>query len=153
MPKKKTTLQTKTAKFSRLNNWFKNNKKLAFTGLAVVVVAAGTGTYFLAQSSAATTCKQRTLRQGSSGSCVRLLQRALNQDTTTSRTIIKADGSFGNRTRSRVLQYQRSHLGPRYHTGVVSTQTWNSLCTMLRSPIAPPSHKIPNAQISRGIGC
>lgn len=65
---------------------------------------------------------QPTLREGSSGPDVRLVQRLLNEQNSAGLT---TDGVFGPRTKTAVINYQRRFgLTP---DGIVGNNTWNRL--------------------------
>jgi peptidoglycan hydrolase-like protein with peptidoglycan-binding domain len=82
-------------------------------------------TFNLPQSSATPTFKLPTIRQGSSGSSVRVLQQLLNFKD----LCLRVDGDFGSRTEEAVKEFQRIHNLP--VDGIVDAQTWHHLSSGL----------------------
>ena len=82
-------------------------------------------TFNLPQSSATSTFKLPTIRQGSSGSVVRVLQQLLNFKGLS----LKVDGEFGPGTQEAVKDFQRINNLP--GDGIVDAQTWHHLISEL----------------------
>lgn len=78
-----------------------------------------------------------TLREGAYGQLVEVLQRTLNARLTPSPSL-SIDGDFGPATRQAVLRFQRANKLP--ETGVVTSDTWSALGTLIESdePVPPP---------------
>lgn len=92
----------------------------------IAVVAIGITTLNLSSASSKTytvaKCKSLGIRRtGSTGSCVRVLQKVLNK----SGAKLSVDGSFGGKTRDAVKKFQRDHKLK--VDGVVGVNTWNAL--------------------------
>jgi D-alanyl-D-alanine carboxypeptidase (penicillin-binding protein 5/6) len=85
-----------------------------------------------------------TLREGSQGKWVEVLQRTLNARRGRDRAI-SVDGSFGPGTRARVIQFQ-TRRGLKA-TGIVDGQTWKALAPLVleEPPVPPPS--VVNARV------
>lgn len=78
-----------------------------------------------ATTSSASGCVTKTLRQGSTGTCVRYVQQILGNLT--------VDGIYGSATRANVLRYQNSLSGMAVD-GIVGPVTWRYICTPLDGP-------------------
>lgn len=94
-----------------------NRNKFILIGVAVALLVGGLGYNLLNQSEAATGCRQSTLRVGSSGNCVKTLQRIVGTGV---------DGKFGSQTKSRVQFYQRRVNVT--SDGIVGRNTWSAIC-------------------------
>ena len=82
-------------------------------------------TFNLPQASSTPTFKLPTIRQGSSGSVVRVLQQLLNFKGLS----LKVDGEFGPRTQEAVKEFQ--HISNLPVDGIVDAQTWHHLSSEL----------------------
>lgn len=99
--------------------------------LALLLVGAlGVATMNLSSAASKTftlaSCKTKTLRKGSSGSCVKVLQKIINK---TRSNDIATDGLFGSGTKSAVITFQKSskYGGAIGADGVVGPKTWSKL--------------------------
>lgn len=101
--------------------------------ILAVLLVAGIGSYVMVQNSSASTktytynvtrCKEiGVIRTGSKGSCVRVLQKSLNNWGKTK--TLAVDGSFGGNTRDAVKAFQKNkNLTV---DGIVGNQTWGAL--------------------------
>jgi len=97
----------------------------------VVITVVGAAGFFVYRSNNANAlyiselgCRSTpTLRQGSTGNCVKAVQNRINNTTCFSK--IAVDGRFGPVTKGKVQEYQRkAGLGV---DGVVGPQTWGNL--------------------------
>ncbi len=82
-------------------------------------------TFNLPQTSATPSFKLPTIRQGSSGSVVRVLQQLLNFKE----LCLRVDGEFGPLTEEAVKDFQRLNNLP--VEGIVDAQTWHHLSAEL----------------------
>lgn len=153
MARKQPVPPTRFQKFKRLVT---GREKTIAVASGLVLAFSVFGVFYINQSSAALPCNRRLLKQGGRSGCVRLLQQALNQDRFAVRTEIKADGSFGPRTKARLIQYQKSRrLSP---TGTTNATTWNSICALMRTRsdqerrTGTTSYLEPE-RIRKGLGC
>ncbi len=109
---------------SRPRSCPRNGRHSAWIGSGFVAVAASTGLLAAAAPAAAQTPTQiPLLHQGSAGSAVSRVQRALH---------IHATGHFGRATQRAVLAFQRhDRLSV---DGIVGTQTWDALFGIAAPP-------------------
>ncbi len=130
---------------SRFKEKFQTNSSKWKLGLVVVAVAA-VGTFMAVQSSAAV-CKSTTYRQGSSGHCVKIIQKYTRTD---GKYGYYGDGVFGPRTRSDVIAFQRSRgLAA---DGVVGLGTWRAICSRI-SPTYPYKAQTSVVNDYNAVGC
>lgn len=122
---------------SKLSKFFNNRRNVMI--VVFVVAFAGIGGYFVYTSSAArtkvasnATCSNVTLRTGSRGDCVRVLQKFLNRYNSVYSygwPALTVDGVYGSKTAENVKLYQALRIrGTSISVdGVVGTQTWNRI--------------------------
>lgn len=96
------------------------------------IMVAATALLPASQTNAASGCVTRTFRQGSSGECVRNIQRILTYNTQSGRcgnvnTATGIDGSFGPKTLAAVKSFQGEYCLVK--DGIVGPNTWRTLCT------------------------
>ncbi len=140
MAVKKST-KSKSAKFNSKNSWLKRH----WIALAVIVAFAGIGTYIIGVSSAATkyyvsslgySCPTLpTLKNGSTGDCVKAVQKGLNNRNGnlklmngTAWTPLVIDGKYGTNTYNAVKRFQTewSSVGKKLAVdGIVGPATWD----------------------------
>jgi hypothetical protein len=147
MAKTKTKNRSKTSKKPKVLGRLQFMQFKHLIGIAFIMVVIAGGLTFTGISSAASivssySCSSvnPTLRYGSSGSCVRRLQWALDQqdsyyyyypriDYSFARSwtcpYLSVDGSFGPKTLAAVKDYQRIHGLD--IDGIVGPKTWASL--------------------------
>lgn len=110
-------------------------------GLTAPVATATTTTL----ATAASSCSSTTLKQGARGSCVKELQTALNKAGHSAGSV---DGSFGPKTRSAVIGFQKKHgLSV---DGVVGPQTWGKLLFSKRAAPKPSPTECSKSTLRRG---
>jgi peptidoglycan hydrolase-like protein with peptidoglycan-binding domain len=106
---------------------------LAVVGLVVPVVATST-----AAEAAGRPCVQKVIGPGTTGSCVKNIQRILNAQILAG---LSVDGVYGTGTRNAVVQFQRNEALSA--DGIVGASTWSRLCR-------PNDGGRSNAQIAAG---
>lgn len=127
-----------------------SSKWRVLSGVAVTVIVASAGLFFVAQSEAATPCRNAPVeRYGSQGNCVKIIQRLIGPIGIVGQTS-KGYGKFGPATKRAVVAYQvRQRIIPNANSseaGHVGKRTWALLCANL-------SYTRNNAQIAREMGC
>lgn len=95
---------------------------------AMAILAAGFFVNLATADAASAACVDNLYRKGSSGTCVRYIQRLNNVDAPTYTNKVNVDGAFGSLTDRAIRRYQSSwSLGS---DGIVGSKTWNRLCTV-----------------------
>jgi peptidoglycan hydrolase-like protein with peptidoglycan-binding domain len=105
--------------FSRCSKMF----PVIFLGVIVLSIACIS---VPSHEASAATCKSYAFRYGSSGTCVKYIQRILN-GTIPKQSGLRVDGSYGPSTANVVRRFQSySHIAS---DGVVGPTTWKHLCS------------------------
>src|SRR5699024_5459525 len=114
----------------------------ALTGSLSLLAAPPTQAAVQRCSSSTPHAERPVLRYADVGSCVRELQRRLNDHGAG----LAVDGSFGPLTLAAVKHYQRSH--DLLVDGIVGPITWGSLLNTPSEP-PPPQEKCPRHPVTR----
>ncbi|MBL8159960.1 peptidoglycan-binding protein [Candidatus Saccharibacteria bacterium] len=88
------------------------------------------------QSEASASCRSKTLKQGSTGSCVKVVQKYFG---------LKQDGIFGKNTKAKVVAFQQGFKLSA--DGIVGPKTWSKMCSVLKPGVS--AHK----SMAKSIGC
>lgn len=119
-----------TYKLGRKASQLSKRTRFASMALAALFTLGGILAFSAVPKTQAATCDQLTFRSGSYGTCVRYIQRFLNNYNLNETGRLVVDGDFGPRTKARVLEFQtkEDRVGDVSRDGIVGPQTWSRLC-------------------------
>ncbi|EDK72662.1 Peptidoglycan-binding domain 1 protein [candidate division TM7 genomosp. GTL1] len=120
--------------------------KYTLFSVVALVAAASVAVTIPPKTAYAATCDQRVFAYGSTGTCVKYIQRLLNSFPLAG--TLAVDGIFGSKTRGTTRSFQsKEHIRV---DGIVGPQTWRHLCA---SSYLFPSNPAGHSKAAGGAGC